>query len=286
MTDSSAATATNGTSTSGSTILIVDDDFEIAALVKDALEPRGHTVVHVADGATLKDKLNQGFEPDLVLLDLMLPDADGLVLCADLNERSDVPVIIVSGTARKRDSILGFKLGADDFLAKPFHVEELEARVEAVLRRAAQRKEEGQPRTESAAPEPTEVRGLTPRAAPVTVGLLTIDDSRRQVTVDGRLVELTPTEYRLLGILVARQEEVLSRQELSSMVWGYQDASIGRSIDVHVHRLRTKLAIPPVKGPHIISVRGFGYKMVPGGQPADEADSGNNSSRNPDGAGG
>jgi DNA-binding response OmpR family regulator len=247
----------------GSTILVVDDDFEIANLVKDSLEPRGHSIVHVADGAALKEKLNEGFEPDLVLLDLMLPDADGLVLCADLNERSDVPIIICSGTARKRDSILGFKLGADDFLAKPFHVEELEARVEAVLRRSAERKAEGKTRTdEVAATQAAAALRLPPRAEPVTIGLLTIDDARRQVSVDGALVELTPTEYRLLGILAARLDEVLSRQELSSLVWGYQDASIGRSIDVHVHRLRTKLAIPAEKGPHIVSVRGFGYKMV------------------------
>lgn len=254
---------TDSPQVAGSIILVVDDDFEIAALVKDSLEPRGHTVVHVADGAALKDKLQEDFEPDLVLLDLMLPDADGLVLCADLNERSDVPIIICSGTARKRDSILGFKLGADDFLAKPFHVEELEARVEAVLRRSAQRKAEGLARTESSAESAqTPAPRLTPRAAPVDIGLLTIDDARRQVSVEGKLVELTPTEYRLLGILASRIDEVLSRQELSSMVWGYQDASIGRSIDVHVHRLRTKLAIPPDQGPHIVSVRGFGYKMV------------------------
>ena len=113
--------------TSAATILHVDDDPEIAQLVQDALEPRGYRIVHVANGAELKDKLQEGFEPDLILLDLMLPDADGLVLCADLNERSDVPIIIVSGTTRKRDSILGFKLGADDFLAKPFHVEELDS---------------------------------------------------------------------------------------------------------------------------------------------------------------
>ncbi len=270
MTDSSAATSAATTaatgaanSPSGATILVVDDHFEIAALVKDALEPRGHTVVHAPDGQALKDNL-----------------------CADLNERSDVPVIIVSGTARKRDSILGFKLGADDFLAKPFHVEELEARVEAVLRRAAQRKAEGQPRTEGAPPAAAEPRALPPRAAPVTVGQLTIDDARRQVTVEGRLVELTPTEYRLLGILVTRLEEVLSRQELSSLVWGYQDASIGRSIDVHVHRLRTKLNIPPDQGPHIVSVRGFGYKMVSHGQPDDDAEPREAPAANPDSAGG
>src|SRR5687767_11256194 len=179
----------------------------------------------------------------------MLPDADGLVLCADLNERSDVPIIICSGTTRKRDSILGFKLGADDFLAKPFHVEELEARVEAVLRRASERKAEGRSRTEDAGPSQRTAQRLPPRPEPVTVGELTIDDARRQVTVDGNLIDLTPTEYRLLGILAARLDEVLSRQELSSLVWGYQDASIGRSIDVHVHRLRTKLAIPAEKGP-------------------------------------
>ncbi len=256
----------NATSASGvATILHVDDDLEIAQLVQDTLEPRGYRIVHVANGAQLKEKLQEGFEPDLILLDLMLPDADGLVLCADLNERSDVPIIIVSGTTRKRDSILGFKLGADDFLAKPFHVEELEARVEAVLRRAAQRKAEGQARTEGTVAH-QDTRGLTPRAAPVDVGQLTIDDARRQVMVDGRIVELTPTEYRLLSILAGRLDEVLSRQELSSLVWGYQDASIGRSIDVHVHRLRTKLAIPPDQGPQIVSVRGFGYRMIAGAE--------------------
>ena len=263
--------------TAGSTILHVDDDFEIAALVKDSLEPRGHTVVHVADGAALKDKLNEGFEPDLVILDLMLPDADGLVLCADLNERSDVPIIICSGTTRKRDSILGFKLGADDFLAKPFHVEELEARVEAVLRRSAERRAQGKSRTEDAgrpAPAPAAADRLPPRPEPVTIGELTIDDARRQVSVNGTLIELTPTEYRLLGILAQRLDQVLSRQELSSLVWGYQDASIGRSIDVHVHRLRTKLAIPPEKGPHIVSVRGFGYKMVD--EPTEQGESDSN----------
>jgi DNA-binding response OmpR family regulator len=252
---------TDSASASAATILLVDDDPEVAQLVMDSLEPRGHRVVHVASGAELKDKLQEGFEPDLVLLDLMLPDADGLVLTADLNDRSDVPIIIVSGTSRKRDTILGFKLGADDFLAKPFHVDELEARVEAVLRRSAQRRAEGQPRTEGAVAY-TDTRGISPRAAPVTVGELTIDDARRQVTVSGRIVDLTPTEYRLLAILAGRLDEVLSRQELSSMVWGYQDASIGRSIDVHVHRLRTKLAVPAEQGPQIISVRGFGYKMV------------------------
>lgn len=247
---------------SGATILHVDDDPEIADLVRDTLEPRGHTIVHVASGAELKDKLQENFTPDLVLLDLMLPDADGLVLCADLNERSDVPIIIISGTSRRRDSILGFKLGADDFLAKPFHVEELEARVEAVLRRSAQRREAGQARTEGSLGF-ADTRGITPRPGPVTIGLLTIDDARRQVSVEGRVVDLTPTEYRLLSILAGRVDEVLSRQELSSLVWGYQDASIGRSIDVHVHRLRTKLAIPADQGPQIVSVRGFGYKLAP-----------------------
>jgi DNA-binding response OmpR family regulator len=249
--------------TSAITILHVDDDPEVAQLVRDALESHGYHVVHVASGQELKEILQDGLAPDMVLLDLMLPDADGLVLCADLNERMDVPIVILSGTSRKRDSILGFKLGADDFLAKPFHVEELEARVDAVLRRSAQRRASGQTRTEGTIGF-ADTRGLAPRPAPIHLGQLTIDDSRRQVQVNGRLVELTPTEYRLLAILASRPDEVLSRQELSSLVWGYQDASIGRSIDVHVHRLRQKLAIPIEEGPQIVSVRGFGYKMAPG----------------------
>ncbi len=240
-------------------ILVVDDDPEIGQLVKEALEPNGHQILYAANGEELKERLQERV-PDLILLDIMLPDSDGLVLCADLHERYQVPIIVCSGSGRKRDSLLSFRLGAEDFIAKPFHVEELEARVHAVLRRARR----GPPPEREA---PTELHP-SPAAQPsvatrrtIQHGPLVVDDARRRVTVDGRLVELTPTEYRLLFVLASKADEVLSRHQIASLLWGYEDASINRSIDGHIHRLRTKLALPEGQLPQVESVRGFGYRL-------------------------
>ncbi len=146
----------------------------------------------------------------------------------------------------KRDAILGLKLGADDFIAKPFDIYELEARVEAVLRRTTQM------RAETAPAPPDHIR----------VGELIIDRSRRRVTLGGEPIQLTPTEYRLVSALASRPDEILSRDDLATLVWGYQDASSGRTIDVHIRRLRVKLTQGPVPAPAIVAVRGFGYKMA------------------------
>lgn len=241
------------------TILVVDDDPEIGELVTEALEPQGHHILYAANGEELKERLQERV-PDLILLDIMLPDSDGLVLCADLHERYQVPIIICSGTSRKRDSLLSFRLGAEDFIAKPFHVEELEARVQAVLRRV--RRE--QPPEGDVAPEERRSAAAQPGIAArrtIQHGPLMVDDARRRVTVEGRLVELTPTEYRLLSVLASNADEVLSRHQIASLLWGYEDASINRSIDGHIHRLRTKLALPEGQLPQIESVRGFGYRL-------------------------
>jgi two-component system response regulator MtrA len=229
------------------TILLVEDDSAIASVLKDSLESSGYRMWIAEDGAQAKAMMGET-HPDLVLLDLMLPDVDGLVLCADLKTQADVPIIICSATARKRDAILGLRLGADDFIAKPFDLYDLEARIEAVLRRAAQRK------SVEPGPEPDHYR----------VGELVVDRFRRRVTLGGEELQLTPTEYRLLTALASRPDEVLTRDELAQLVWGYQDASSGRAIDVHIRRLRVKLDSAAVPPPPIISVRGFGYKISPG----------------------
>lgn len=250
------------------TIMVVEDDPAIALTLQDLLDSEGYRVVHVANGAAARGTLEEA-SPDLIILDLMLPDADGLVLCADLKARRDVPIIICSATNRKRDAVLGFKLGADDFIAKPFHIEELLTRIQAALRRAATRPQNGQnvnpapaagqsmSQDESAPSDGGQVRSYR-------VGDLLVDHARRSVRLGNVPVDLTPTEYRLVAALASRPEEVLSRQDLAQIVWGYQDASIGRSIDVHLHRLRTKLkdAGSDVVPPSIISVRGFGYKIT------------------------
>ena len=228
------------------TIMLVEDDPAVAQTLTDALEASSYRVWLAETGADAKTLLEQT-RPDLVILDLMLPDVDGLVLCSGLKGIADVPIIICSATPQKRDAILGLKLGADDFVAKPFDIYELEARVEAVLRRTSQSRH-----VEQAAAPPDHIR----------VGELIIDRSRRRVTLGGEPIQLTPTEYRLVSALASRPDEILSRDELATLVWGYQDASSGRTIDVHIRRLRVKLNSGPVPAPAIVAVRGFGYKMA------------------------
>jgi two-component system response regulator MtrA len=225
------------------TILVVEDDPAMARTLIDALELADYRVWHAVDGADARSKLELA-RPDLILLDLILPDVDGLVLCYTLKSASHAPIVICSGTNRRRDPILALKLGADDFVHKPFELEDLLARIEAVLRRAP-------PHT--AVPQhPPELR----------VGELVIEPARHRVQVGSVPLALTPTEFRLLTVLAARPDEVLSRDELAHEVWGYADASHTRTIDVHVRRLRAKLAhVEGVTGPTIVSVRGAGYRL-------------------------
>src|SRR5262252_488431 len=227
--------------------MLVEDDHGVAQTLTDALESSGYRVWLAETGADAKTLLEQT-RPDLIILDLMLPDVDGLVLCSGLKAIADVPIVICSATPQKRDAILGLKLGADDFIAKPFDIYELEARVEAVLRRTSQSRVS----TDAAPAPPDHIR----------VGELIIDRSRRRVTLGGESIQLTPTEYRLVSALASRPDEILSRDDLATLVWGYQDASSGRSIDVHIRRLRVKLGSGPVPAPAIVAVRGFGYKMA------------------------
>jgi two-component system response regulator MtrA len=230
------------------TILAVDDDSSAAETLRDLLEFAGFHVLVASNGAEGKRML-EDHRPDLVILDIMLPDVDGLVLCSELRAIADIPIIMCSGTSRKRDATLALRLGADDFVWKPYDIYDLEARIEAVLRRARQHPE---PSVATSDEGPQQYR----------VGDLTVDRMRRHVTLGGKELQLTPTEYRLLCTLASRPGDVFSRDELAQRVWGYQDASSGRAIDVHIRRLRVKLDSGPVPPPPIISVRGFGYKIA------------------------
>jgi two-component system response regulator MtrA len=234
------------------TIMVVDDDPSAAESLRDLLEFAGFQVVMAASGAEAK-RMIEDYHLDLVILDIMLPDMDGLVLCSELRAIADIPIIMCSGTARKRDATLALRLGADDFVWKPYDIYDLEARIEAVLRRARQQPEA---RTPSSDEGPQQYQ----------VGDLTVDRLRRHVTLGTKELQLTPTEYRLLCTLVSRPGDVFSRDELAQRVWGYQDASSGRAIDVHIRRLRVKLDSGAVPPPPIISVRGFGYKIASGEQ--------------------
>jgi DNA-binding response OmpR family regulator len=225
------------------TILLVEDDPDTARSLSKALESSGYRVTAVDTGAEARSIIEH-VHPDLILLDLMLPDTDGLVLTTALKILTNAPIIICSARQEQVDRVLGLKLGADDFVAKPFDLDELEARIEAVLRRASRVRETPSTPTDQ-----------------IRVDELLISQSRGTVTLGGQAVHLTPTEYRLLVALASRPDEVLSRETLGQLVWGYQDLGTGHLIDVHIGRLRLKLRRASRSAPVIVTVRGKGYTI-------------------------
>jgi DNA-binding response OmpR family regulator len=224
-------------------ILLVEDDPETAQTLCRALESGGYSVTVAETGAQARAMVEPE-RPDLILLDLMLPDTDGLVLTGALKMLTNAPIIICSARHEQVDRVLSLKLGADDFIAKPFDLDELEARVEAVLRRASRVRD---------APEVP--------ADQIRVDELVISKSRGTVSLAGQAVHLTPTEYRLLVALASRPREILTREALGQLVWGYQDLGTGHLIDVHIGRLRLKLRHASRSGPVILTVRGKGYTI-------------------------
>jgi len=231
----------------GETILLVEDDPDTARSLCRALEASGYRVTAVDTGQEARS-IVEHVRPDLILLDLMLPDTDGLVLTTALKQLTTAPIIICSARQEQVDRVLGLKLGADDFVAKPFDLDELEARIEAVLRRAS--------RVRDTPPPPSDQ---------IRVGDLLISKSRGTVTLGGQIVRLTPTEYRLLVALASRPDEVLTREMLGQLVWGYQDLGTGHLIDVHIGRLRLKLRRASQGGTVIVTVRGKGYTISSSG---------------------
>jgi two-component system response regulator MtrA len=225
-------------------ILLVEDDASTARSLSRGLEAGGYEVSVVETGAEARAAIPE-VQPDLILLDLMLPDTDGLVLTTALKVLTYAPIIICSARQEQVDRVVGLKLGADDFIAKPYDLDELEARIEAVLRRATR------PRQMRTAP-PDQLR----------VGELVISPTRGTATVAGQPLHLTPTEYRLLVALARQPEEMLSREALGHTVWGYGELSTGHLIDVHIGRLRPKLRRASRTAPVIVTVRGRGYRLV------------------------
>src|SRR5579859_107797 len=226
------------------TILVVEDDPETLRSLSSVLEASGYRVTGVETGADALSILKQ-MRPDLILLDLMLPDADGLVLTYTLKKLSSAPIIVLSARHAQVDRVLSFKMGADDFIAKPFDLDELEARIDAVLRRAS-RVSEKLPATWS---------------DQLCVDEVVISPSRGTVTLAGQSVHLTPTEYRLLVALASHPQEVLSREALAQLVWDYHDIDVGHLIDVHIGRLRQRLRGVSSRGMVIHTVRGKGYAV-------------------------
>ena len=249
-----------------STILVVEDDAALAELLREYFEESGFRVMAAGTGAEAERILRdpEALHPDVILLDLILPDMDGLVLLANVRARLDTPVIVCTATMRRRDTVLAFRLGADDVVIKPFELQELEARVRATLRRRGVRVQSPTALPPVSGPRPTlpSSNGSAAGAGVQAIGDLVIDHGARTVQLGRHLLHLTPTEYRMLHALASRPGEVLTRRDLARLVWGFENASAGRAIDVHVRRLRAKLAEHAIPGPPIVAIRGEGYKLL------------------------
>ena len=218
-------------------ILVVDDEKLLVKGMKFNLENEGYQVECAYDGASAVELARDG-RFDLIILDVMMPEVDGLEACMRIREFSNVPIIMLTAKSEDADKLMGFESGADDYLTKPFNILELKARVRALLRRAGLRQDKG---------------------ALLTVGGITLNTAERVAVRDGETVDLTAKEYDLIELLMRNPRRVYSRENLMNVVWGYAYAGDYRTVDVHIRRLREKLEQNPAEPDHIMTKWGVGY---------------------------
>jgi DNA-binding response OmpR family regulator len=223
-------------------VLIVEDDRKTANLIQIYLQKDGYRVAVAYDGREGLDAARR-VRPDLVVLDLMLPEMNGLEVCRALRNESDVAIIMLTAKSTEDDKLLGLDLGADDYVTKPFSPKELLARVRAVLRR---------------------VKGEDDVPEDITFGDLQISFFRHEVLLGGKMVDLTPTEFKILEVLSQNPGRVFSRMQLIESALGMDFEGLERTIDVHVMNLRHKIEVDAAKPKHIKTVFGVGYKLEMG----------------------
>ncbi len=219
-------------------ILVVDDERTLVKGIKFNLENEGYEVECAYDGSAAVELAREG-KLDLIILDLMMPEVDGLEACMRIREFSNVPVIMLTAKSEDADKLMGFECGADDYLTKPFNILELKARVRALLRRAA-----GVQRS---------------RGSILTAGGITLNTEERSAARGDTPVDLTAKEYDLMELLRRNPRRVYSRENLMNVVWGYSYAGDYRTVDVHIRRLREKLEENPAEPDHIMTKWGVGY---------------------------
>jgi two-component system response regulator RegX3 len=224
------------------TILVVDDEPSVTDLLGYNLRKAHYEVLVAADGKTALDLARQ-HAPDLILLDLMIPEIDGLDVCRELRKTSAVPIIMITARGEEIDRVVGLELGADDYVCKPFSVRELLARIKAVLRRAE---------------NPPESTPSTLLRGP---GGLTLDVEGRSASIAGTALDLTRLEFDLLQLLLQNAGRVLSRERLLEQAWGYDFVGDTRAVDSAIKRLRAKLRAANPEADSIEAVRGVGYKI-------------------------
>lgn len=221
-------------------ILVVDDEKLLVKGIRFNLEHDGYTVEECYDGATAVAMVEKT-QYDLIILDVMMPEMDGLEACAHIRRSSDVPIIMLTAKDQDTDKLLGFEYGADDYLTKPFNILELKARIKALLRRSAGSKSH----SDEAAVQPE--------------GTLSLDTERRVLRKGGTEIDLTVKEFDLMELLMRSPGKVFSREMLLNMVWGYDYQGEERTVDVHIRRLREKLEDDPANPSHIATKWGVGY---------------------------
>jgi len=229
----------------GKTILVVDDKANVRELLREYLSQAGFTVVTATNGREALYAARHE-NPDAVLLDIMMPEMDGYQFLSHYRRERSVPVIIITARDEESDAVRGLELGADDYVVKPFRMAELAARVRAVLRRM----------------EPPD-----PARLPVHVGDLTLDEAAHAVTVRGQPVNLTPTEFNLLGLLMRAPGQVFTRQQLADRLAEVGYSGLERTLNVHIRNLRTKIEADPDEPQHIETVFGVGYRLARGEGP-------------------
>lgn len=228
-------------------ILIVEDDKTLLDVLKYNVQKEGYDVVTAADGLAAIDQARKE-KPDLIILDVMLPQLDGFEVCRILRREISTPILMLTAKAEEIDKIIGLELGADDYMTKPFSMRELLSRVKAIFRRM-----------EMMIVEPSSAAGS--RASVLKSGNLEIDAKRHQVKLDNILVDLSLKEYELLALLLQHKGQVFSREKLLENIWGYDYSGDTRTVDVHIRWLRKKIELSPDKPKHLLTVRGVGYKF-------------------------
>jgi two-component system response regulator RegX3 len=233
-------------STSTPTVLVVEDEEAFIEALSVGLRREGFEVEIARDGAEALDRFDD-VQPDLVLLDVMLPTVSGLDVCREMRHRSDVPIIMVTAKTAEIDTVVGLEVGADDYVTKPYRLRELVARMRAVLRR--------QPRSGDTVIDSHDV---------LRVDGIELDPDSHEVRVRGSLVSLPLKEFELLALLMENAGRVLPRATLIDRVWGSDYVGDTKTLDVHVKRLRSKIEDDPSRPQRIVTIRGLGYKFAAG----------------------
>lgn len=229
-------------------ILVVEDEQELARLIASTLQADGHTVEVLRDGQFAMDRVNDPHakEPDLYILDLMLPRVDGLSICRRIRQTRITPIVMLTAKSTELDKVLGLELGADDYLTKPVSLRELQARVSAILRRVEMMA--------------TSSRTNEEANAPVDHDILHIDPLGRKVVIDGKDIALTAKEFDLMYLLASNPGRVFSRNYLLDRLWGDNYGGSKRTVDTHIQRLRRKLGAESTIDERIVTLWGVGYK--------------------------